>query len=87
MANRERRRLYGGLPRLFDAIRSSFASSKRRVMELDALLDELTRTNARASVSAHTTMMPRRISKENINPACSCGVNGSSVSSMGSTLV
>ena len=53
VADRERRRLYGGLPRLFDAIRSSFASSKRRVMELDALLDELTRTNARASVSAH----------------------------------
>lgn len=53
VADRERRRLYGGLPRLFDAVRSAFASSGRRVMELDALLDELTRTSARASVSAH----------------------------------
>ena len=53
VADRERRRLYGGLPRLFDAVRSAFASSGRRVMELDALLEELTRTNARASVSAH----------------------------------
>jgi len=53
VADRERRRLYGGLPRLFDAVRSAFASSGRRVMELDALLDELTHTNARASVSLH----------------------------------
>lgn len=50
-AERERRRLYGRLPHVFDAVRSTFAASKRRVMELNALLAELASTNARAPVS------------------------------------
>ena len=51
VADRERRRLYGRLPQVFDAVRSTFAAGKRRVMELNLLLDELARTNARTPVS------------------------------------
>jgi len=52
VAERARRKLYGRLPYVFDAVRSTFASSNRRVMEFDALMDTLLRTNARQSVAA-----------------------------------
>ena len=53
VADRERRRLHGRLPHVFDAVRTAFAARKRSVMELDPLLDELMHTNARAEISAH----------------------------------
>jgi hypothetical protein len=53
VADRERRRLHGRLPHIFDAVRTAFAARKRSVMELDPLLDELMHTNARAEISAH----------------------------------
>jgi hypothetical protein len=51
VAERARRKLYGRLPFVFDAVRSIFSTAKRRVMEFDQLMDTLVRTNARQSVA------------------------------------
>jgi len=53
VADRARRKIHGRLPYVFDAVRSAFATSKRRVMELNALLEELANTNAGHPVAAH----------------------------------
>ena len=51
VAERARRKLYGRLPFVFDAVRSIFSTAQRRVMEFDQLMDTLVRTNARQSVA------------------------------------
>lgn len=53
VADRARRKIHGRLPYVFDAVRSAFATSKRRVMELNALVEELANTNAGHPVAVH----------------------------------
>lgn len=53
VADRARRKIHGRLLYVFDAVRSAFATSKRRVMELNALVEELANTNARHPVAVH----------------------------------